>query len=202
MKLLVGLGNPGEKYEHTRHNIGFRVIDFLLEKYKHTASIYWHEDKKLKSMLKTILFADQYILLVKPQTFMNLSGEAVQRVMQEYKAKLEDIIVVYDDLDLPVGELRIRKEGGSGGHNGVQSIIDAIGEKFIRVRIGIGRPEDSSKFKVQSSKLVEDYVLEKFNSEEQSLIDQVIPNVVTACEGVVQYGYESYISKHYKKYST
>jgi len=191
MYIFIGLGNPGEQYLSTRHNLGFRVLDALLEKYKNTSSTFWHEDKNLKSMMKTIQIADQNVLLIKPQTYMNLSGKAVQRVMQEYKAKKEDIYVVYDDLDLPVGELRIRREGGSGGHNGVSSIIDMIGEEFYRIRIGIGRPAEAIA--------IEDYVLQQFSPDELSEIDKVVPQVIKACEELVTHGFETYMSKYYKK---
>jgi peptidyl-tRNA hydrolase, PTH1 family len=192
MYIFIGLGNPGEKYKTTRHNLGFRVVDMLLEKYKHIASNPWHEEKRLQSLLKTIQLSNQDVLLVKPQTFMNVSGKAVQRVMQEYKGKPTDLFVVYDDLDLQVGEVRIRFGGGSGGHNGVQSIIDEVGEDFYRIRIGIGRPIDESV-------VVEDYVLQEFYSEEKVIVEKVIPQVITMCEDLVKHGYEIYMSKYYKK---
>lgn len=191
MKILIGLGNPGEKYAQTRHNLGFCVLDSLLEKYKHTSSVFWHEDKKLKSLLKTIQIEDQDMLLVKPQTYMNLSGDAVQKVMQEYKVSLADLTVVHDDLDLPFGSIRVQRSGGSAGHNGVQSIMDTVGENFYRVRIGIGRPTGQVP--------VEDYVLQEFSDSEKIQSEKMISEAVVVCEGLLTHGYETYMSKYYKK---
>jgi len=155
MKLIVGLGNPGKKYEKTRHNIGFRVIDILKSKI---------ERQNLG------------IILLKPQSFMNSSGVEVLKKMNFYRCKPENLFVVYDDLDLPFGEIRIRHKGSSGGHKGVQSIIEAIQtEYFTRVRIGIGRPPENV--------LVERYVLEDFSIEEEKVLPKIIDE---AAEKVVK----------------
>ncbi len=134
MKLVVGLGNPGQKYVHNRHNVGFMVIDKILGQYSASS----RASKKLQSIL---YFLDKKRVLVKPQTLMNLSGRAVNRVVNFYKVKPEDLLVVHDDVDLDFGEVKHQFCRGAAGHRGVASIIEALGsEKFGRVRIGIGRP--------------------------------------------------------------
>lgn len=155
MKLIVGLGNPGTKYEKTRHNFGFMVIDFLIE------------NKQLDS---------QKIKLIKPQTFMNNSGQEVKKIADYYKIIIEDIIVIHDDIDLPLGEIKVQTGRGSAGHKGVQSIIDALGTNdFTRIRIGI-RPE---KLTLDTEK----FVLQKFTPEEQEIIEQTIKK---AAEIIIQ----------------
>jgi PTH1 family peptidyl-tRNA hydrolase len=131
MKLIVGLGNPGSEYEKTRHNVGFRVIDRFAEKHGLT-----YKKRKFKSHW----FEYKKTIFLKPQTYMNLSGESVQAAAAFYHIEPEDIVVIYDDLDLPVGDLRIRKNGSAGGHKGMMSIIRMVGSKEIpRIRIGIGK---------------------------------------------------------------
>ena len=122
MKLIVGLGNPGRDYEGTRHNIGFMVVDAIADGVSHTP---WREDYKAELCSCTI--AGEKVLLVKPQTFMNLSGESVGPLMRYYKLTPEDVYVIYDDMDLPVGKLRIRPNGSAGGHNGIKSMISHLG---------------------------------------------------------------------------
>ena len=137
MFLIVGLGNPGTKYDNTHHNIGFEVIDCLAQRW----GVSFLE--KHKGLLGSSDRAQGRVFLLKPQTFMNLSGESVVPVAQFYKIPLDHTLVLYDDLDLPAGTIRIRKTGGSGGHNGMKSLIQLLGsEDFPRVRIGIGRPAD------------------------------------------------------------
>ena len=134
MKLVVGLGNPGQKYVQNRHNVGFMVIDRILGEYSASP----HASKKLQSIS---YFLDKKRILVKPQTFMNLSGRAVNRVVNFYKVKPEDLLVVHDDVDLEFGEVKHQFCRGAAGHRGVESIVEALGsEKFARVRIGVGRP--------------------------------------------------------------
>lgn len=136
MKIIAGLGNPGRQYEETKHNAGFMVVDKLAAEVVHTP---WREEQK--ALVCTFTLAGEKIMLVKPQTFMNLSGEAVGPLMRYYKLTPEDVFCIYDDMDLPVGKLRIRPGGSAGGHNGIKSMIAHVGsEHFIHFRLGIGRP--------------------------------------------------------------
>ena len=162
MKLIVGLGNPGDKYQGTRHNVGFDVIDALArqEGLKLT-------DQKFRSDYTIWRVGDEKVLLVKPYTFMNLSGEAVLPLMSYYNISPDELVVVYDDLDLEPGKLRLRQSGSAGGHNGVKSIIEMLGtQDFKRVKIGIGRPQYGRK--------VVDHVLERFDTDDRALIEQKI----------------------------
>ncbi|MCX8164116.1 MAG: aminoacyl-tRNA hydrolase [Aquificaceae bacterium] len=162
IRLLVGLGNPGKKYEKSRHNVGFMVIDEVLRKLK----VQRHTEECLSHLYRVSLDGRE-IILAKPQTYMNNSGLAVTNLLEEHKLKPEEMIVVYDDMDLPLGKLRLRLEGSSGGHNGVESIIREIkSEKFPRLRVGIGRPRDKSK--------TADYVLSPFEEEERMVLGKVL----------------------------
>ncbi|GHO76276.1 peptidyl-tRNA hydrolase [Ktedonobacter sp. SOSP1-85] len=135
MKLLVGLGNPGAQYERTRHNVGFRVIDALAEK----LGVRW--ERRGRAMIANATLEHEKVVLVKPITFMNNSGEAVGELQRWFKLEPEDILVVYDELDLPVGQLRVRARGSAGGHNGMKSLIQYLHtDQFPRLRVGIGRP--------------------------------------------------------------
>jgi len=136
MKIVFGLGNPGKKYEKSKHNIGFIAIDELAQNLGLTFN-----QTKFKSVYAEGRIGTEKIILVKPQTFMNLSGEAVQPWIDYYNFSAEDIVVIYDDMDLPIGKIRLRTKGGHGGHNGMKSIIKQLGTKeFNRIRVGIGRP--------------------------------------------------------------
>ncbi len=136
MKIIIGLGNPGRKYSDTRHNMGFKVIEEFAR--RHTID---KEEYKYDSIIGHSRFGSEKVLLVKPLTFMNLSGRAVQPLVNFYKIDLSEIFVAYDDMDLEEGRIRVRASGGSGGHKGIQSIIDLLGNRdFPRIRIGIGRP--------------------------------------------------------------
>ena len=154
--LIVGLGNPGTTYEKTRHNIGFMVIDSLVERFSAT--------KQSSSNFQGELFKFQNHLLLKPTTFMNLSGHSVVKVKQFYKC--EDVVVIHDDLDLPFGSLRFKKGGGHGGHNGLKSIDEQIGKEYIRVRMGISKPQHKGE--------VASYVLSDFTSQEQECLEKWI----------------------------
>lgn len=170
MKCIVGLGNPGKKYEQTRHNVGFMVIDELAK--RHNASL---SKKKFNGLYAMETIQGEKVILLAPQTYMNLSGEAVRPLMEYYNLELDDIIVIYDDLDLPTGKIRLRQKGGHGGHNGLRSIIDQLGNKeFKRIRIGIGRPA--------SRVPVIDYVLGKFSKEEEEEAMESIQKAADACE--------------------
>ncbi len=162
MKLIVGLGNPGKKYDKTRHNIGFMVLDEFVKKEKLNFSL----KQKFKGELIQTNIKNEAVILLKPNTFMNLSGESVLAVKQFYNISDEDILVIYDDLDLACGKIRIKQKGSSGGHNGLKSIINCIGsENFHRLKIGIDRDELIP---------VIDYVLGKFTKEQKMEISHVI----------------------------
>ncbi|MFL2801880.1 MAG: aminoacyl-tRNA hydrolase [Paracoccaceae bacterium] len=167
MKLLVGLGNPGEKYKLTRHNVGFMVLDRFISK----LSIQdW--DKKFDSRFKKIISNEKRIILIKPLTYMNLSGYAVQKARNFYNIDNNNIIIIHDDIDLELGRVKLKNGGGDSGHNGLKSVIKNIGNEFIRIRIGVGRPE---KIDVSA------YVLNNFFKKEISLLEEVIQK---SCEGI------------------
>jgi len=168
MKLIVGLGNPGKKYEQTRHNIGFMVIDSLSQKYNITMT----EKSKFKGIIGQTNIGNESVILLKPTTYMNLSGESILAVKQFYNINDTDILVIYDDLDLVSGKIRIRQKGSAGGHNGLKSIIQNLGnQNFHRLKIGIDRSERIP---------VVDYVLGKFTKEQLPHIEQAIELSVNA----------------------
>lgn len=170
MKCIVGLGNPGKKYEKTRHNIGFTIIDEWAERNNWSLS-----QKKFNGLYTMERVGEEKVILLKPQTYMNLSGESLRPLMDFYDIDVEDVLVVYDDLDLPPGKIRLRKKGGHGGHNGIRNIIDQLGTKeFKRLRVGVGRPE--------GSKPVIDHVLGTFHKEEQEPVRESIDYAVQACD--------------------
>lgn len=165
MKLIIGLGNIGKEYEGTRHNVGFMAIDQFAEKY----NAIFKEEKRFKGFIAEARINGERIILLKPTTYMNLSGESVILVMQFYKINVNDIIVLNDDLDQPVGHVRFRAKGSAGGHNGLKSIISCIGtEEFKRIRIGIDR-----------SKVIPvvDWVLGKFSDDDNNKIRTLFDKV-------------------------
>ncbi|WP_152446352.1 aminoacyl-tRNA hydrolase [Bacillus sp. THAF10] len=173
MKVFVGLGNPGRQYEETRHNIGFMVIDELAEKWNISLS-----QSKFKGLYGQGIVQGEKVLLVKPLTYMNLSGECVRPLLDFYKLDVEDLVVIYDDLDLPAGKLRLRQKGSAGGHNGIKSLIQHLQtQEFNRIRMGIDRPKNGPS--------ISDYVLGKFHTEERPAIDDSIKKATEACEANV-----------------
>ena len=171
MKVIVGLGNPGAEYANTPHSIGFEVVDAVAR----GIGASWKGSSSFKGELATGLLGGVKVLLVKPQTYMNLSGECVSPVLKYHNATIEDLLVVSDDIDLPVGRLRIRKGGSAGGHNGLKSVIERTGSSdFVRLRIGVGRDP-------QSRSNVIGHVLGKFSPEDRQAMDEV---VATAAEAV------------------
>lgn len=170
--LIAGLGNPGKKYEKTRHNAGFLFADYFFEKYREEFSFSeWKLDKKLKSEISVGKCPGNKIILLKPQTFMNLSGEAVAAAVKYYKVKLEDITIVHDDIDLLLGKYKVSVNSSSAGHNGAQNIIDLLGTKnFTRLRIGV---ENRGDKKIPTEK----YVLGKFTSAEMKIISKLLPEI-------------------------
>ena len=167
MKLIVGLGNPGKEYAGTRHNCGFMVIDRLASKLNVDV-----DQNKFKGLYAKVKYHGEDIILLKPQTYMNLSGESVNAVMNFFKIDKEDLLVIYDDLDMPVGKLRLRKTGSSGGHNGIKNIIAHLNSQdFKRIRVGIDRHKYMN---------VADYVLSRFSKVESEAIEQGIENAANA----------------------
>lgn len=185
MKIIVGLGNPGEKYETTRHNVGFITVDLLADAFDTEISL-----KGLLCFYNTFRLDGEKILVVKPQTYMNLSGDCVGQLARYYKVANEDILVVADDLSLPVGTMRFRTKGSSGGHNGLKSIIAHLGgDDFPRLKIGIGRGDD-----------VIDYVLGHFGKEEWEKISEMMKLAVDAIKLWITDG-DAAVMNRYNKYS-
>ncbi|KIL52457.1 aminoacyl-tRNA hydrolase [Jeotgalibacillus campisalis] len=170
MKLIVGLGNPGKTYDKTKHNIGFEVIDELSSRWNAPLL-----QSKFKGAFATVHRNGEKIILLKPLTYMNLSGESIRPLMDYYDIPLDDLLVIYDDLDLPTGSLRLRQKGSAGGHNGIKSTIAHMGtQNFNRIRMGISRPPQGMK--------VPDYVLSKFSNEEWPAIKEAVYKSADACE--------------------
>ena len=171
MKLIVGLGNPGPEYRDTKHNIGFRVLDRLASRH----AVRWRQSRQAEVGEGKV--AGEAVLLAKPQVFMNRSGEAVLDLMRENRLAVFDLVVVYDDLDLEIGRIRIRTRGGSGGHRGMESIIQALGDdRFIRVRLGIGRDE-----RVDPA----EYVLKPFPQPDHPLIAAAVARAAEGIERII-----------------
>ena len=181
MKLIVGLGNPGKKYAGTRHNMGFMTIDLLSD-----LSQIDVDKEVFHGLVGRGSIFEEDVILFKPTTYMNLSGEAVREIVNYFKIALEDIIVICDDMALPVGQIRLRVKGSSGGQKGLQNIIDNLhSEDFKRIRIGIGEPEFDAV----------DYVLGKPLKEEQPLIDEAINHAVEAIKEALKSDFERAMNK-------
>lgn len=184
MKLIVGLGNPGKEYKDTRHNTGFMFVDKVASK----LNLEFKLDKAKKCEIAMADIANEKVIFIKPQTYMNLSGEAVVIVKNFYKINSEDILVIYDDLDLGTGKIRIRPNGSSGGHKGIQSIMTLLGTQDIkRVRIGID--------KVSSNKTV-DYVIGNFTKEERELMDIAFENGLDIVTDFIKLPFEQVMSRY------
>ncbi len=181
MLLIVGLGNPGREYERTRHNAGFMLIDLLAGE----AGI--KLDRKGKGVWGKGRIAGSDVVLLKPQTFMNLSGEAVTEALAFYKIPSGSMLVAFDDCDLPVGKLRIRKDGGSGGHRGVSSVIASVGSKeFARIRLGVGRPPHGD---------TANYVLSPFTKDEQPALEEMLCRGKESVEVILTRGIDQAMNK-------
>lgn len=173
MKIVVGLGNPGREYKLTRHNLGFRVVDRLVKE-----NAFSFSRKKFKSKIASGTIAGKRIVLAKPQTFMNASGEAVGPLVHFYQCPPADLLVVYDDVDLPFGKIRLRPGGGAGGHKGMRSIISHLGtEEFPRLRIGIRGETHTNDLR--------SYVLKGFTSEEKAKLEAILTTACNAVEAVI-----------------
>ncbi|MDQ7056204.1 MAG: aminoacyl-tRNA hydrolase [Persephonella sp.] len=175
IKVVVGLGNPGKQYEYTRHNIGFMVADAVASQLRCGKK---YIEKSFSHIYECL---NHDVFIVKPQTYMNNSGVAVKNLIEDYNLTPDEILVIYDDLDLPLGTIKLRKKGSSGGHKGMQSIIENLKtENFPRLRIGIGRPEGKEQ--------VAEYVLSPFSKSEQILVEKVIQHAAQCVINVLKYG--------------
>ena len=175
--LIVGLGNPGQKYEHTRHNMGFLTVDLLAEK----AGVKLNK-VKFKAAYNIMNFAGCKCLVMKPQTYMNLSGEAVREAVQFYKIPADHVLVIYDDISLPVGKLRVRPTGSAGGHNGIKNIIAHLGtQDFPRVKIGVGAPEGGGAEMV-------DWVIGAPSQAERKVLVESFEKAIQAAECIIAHG--------------
>ena len=196
MKVIVGLGNPGEKYEKTRHNLGFMALDTLLSKLESVEKTFWDKKKDLKAEIKQIKHNDIILLLVKPATFMNNSGEAVTKVLNYYKIAPTELYVIHDDLDLPFGKIRVRFGGAAGGHHGVESIIEALKtDKFLRIRLGIGSDARTASGDKHD---IDDYVLGNISSSERGKVKTMMDETVRIVEKILKHGIDLYMSKYNK----
>lgn len=169
MIAIVGLGNPGDKYKNTRHNLGFIIVDTIFKDSNPFIN-------KFSGLFKECRIEEKKVIIFKPQTFMNLSGQALYQLKNNMNLENKNIIVIYDDIDLPFGKLRIRNKGSSGGHNGIKSIISAIGEDFIRFRVGVDKPANN----------LNDYVLSEFNKNEFNKLKNIMPNIEMALKGLIK----------------
>ena len=185
--LIVGLGNPGKRYEATRHNIGFMVLEKLARDWEVEIN-----NRSFNALWGKRTIAGNNVLLAKPQTFMNLSGTAVRQLQSFFKTDISNLIVIHDDLDLPFGAIRLKSGGGTAGHKGLASIESNLGTSgFVRVRLGIGKPVDKSR--------IEGYVLEPFRKEEQEVLPEVVGRAADACAEIVLNSLQKAIGKYQTK---
>lgn len=185
MYLVAGLGNPGTQYEMTRHNIGFEVIDYIADKYNVKV-----KKLKFKGLYCEIIIGGEKVILLKPQTYMNLSGESIREFAAFYKIPVEKIIVINDDIYLPSGKLRIRKSGSAGGHNGLKSIIYQLNsDKFPRIRIGVDAP-------LREKADLADFVLARFSKDEIPLLEDAIVRAKGAVEEIVSGNIDNAMNKY------
>ena len=183
MYLIVGLGNPEEEYARTRHNMGFDVVNKISEKYDIKVN-----KSKFNSLYGTGTIEGEKVILLKPQTYMNLSGEAIRDFMNFYKLSLQDIIVIYDDLDIEPGIIKIRKKGGAGTHNGMKSVVHELqSEDFARIRIGIGNPEYKNDLL--------NYILTRIPDEEYNLLQEAQENTLRAVVEIIKNGIDTAMNK-------
>lgn len=183
MYIIAGLGNPGKKYENTRHNMGFIAIDLLAEEYGIKV-----DKLKFKSLVGEGRIAGQRVLLMKPQTYMNLSGEAIREAVHYYKIETEDLIVIYDDIDIPTGTFRIRKKGSAGTHNGMRSVVYQLqSDQFPRIRVGIG-----------SEKSVDllHYVIGGVSKDEKGLLEEALIKTAKAAAAIVEKGIDKAMNEY------
>jgi len=190
MKIIVGLGNPGSHYRLNRHNIGFRCIDYMADKFSIPV-----KRRLCKSDAGQGEIAGCEVLLARPRTFVNLSGEAISCLLDKFHVKPAELIVIHDDLDLPTGRIRLRLGGKSGGHRGIKSAIDCIGSpEFNRVRIGISRPGNKGSRYADEDEIV-DYVLGDFPPDEEDITNTAVANVAEAVECILTDGIETAMNR-------
>ncbi len=183
MYLIVGLGNPENEYANTRHNMGFDTINEFAKKYNINVN-----KNKFKGLYETAVILGKKVILLKPQTYMNLSGESVREIADFYNINPEDIVVIYDDMDIEKGDIKIRKKGGAGSHNGMKSVVKELNSnEFARIRIGIGKPE----FKLDMI----NYVIGKISKEEQDVLKNGVDKAVQAIEEIISNGIDSAMNK-------
>ena len=181
--IIVGLGNPGPKYSGTRHNIGFQCIDRMAKRWGIEVS-----ERRAKAVLGKGSYRGQNVVLAKPRTFMNHSGEGLRYLLARFSAVPADLLVIYDEMALPMGKLRLRSTGSDAGHNGIRSIIDSLNTvEFPRLRIGIGRPDPESNYVT--------HVLDRFSQEDQTIIDKVVDRVILATECIIEESLERAMNK-------
>jgi len=198
MKLIVGLGNPGEKYEKTRHNLGFMIVDRFLKDFEQIKNTSWENSTKFKSDIAQIEWQPKHgnldkVILVQPRTFMNNSGMAVKIIADFYKIASEDIWIINDDIDLPLGAMKIRFGGASAGHRGIESIIEQLGsDKFWRFRMGIGEKRELNDSRVKN---VDDFVLGIFSGSEKGKLKELIARGADAIEMSLEEGMEAAMNR-------
>lgn len=182
MYIIVGLGNPGSKYENTRHNMGFKAIDAMASEFGIDVN-----RAKFKGLIGEGSIGSEKVILLKPQTYMNLSGQSVREIMNFYKIPEENLIVIYDDFDLPIGSIRVRKSGGPGTHNGMKSVVQELGSrKFPRVRVGIGSSDGST---IQ-------FVIGKVGKDEQQILNEAAEAAASAAADIIRIGIENAMNIH------
>lgn len=183
MYLIVGLGNPENEYSHTRHNMGFDTINQIAKNNNIQIT-----KNKFKGLCESTIIQNQKVILLKPQTYMNLSGESVKEVAEFYNLKPEEIIVIYDDIDIEKGHIKIRKKGGAGSHNGMKSVVEELqSTDFARIRVGIGQPEFKSD--------MINYVIGKVPKEEQEILQQGVEKAAKAVEEILKNGIDIAMNK-------
>ncbi|MCI8644527.1 MAG: aminoacyl-tRNA hydrolase [Lachnospiraceae bacterium] len=187
MKIIIGLGNPTREYQATRHNIGFDAVTRLCDDYNIRL-----DSKEHKALCGRGYIGGEKVILAQPQTYMNLSGESVRSLVDYYKLDCEDIIVICDDINLDVGQLRVRKKGSAGGHNGIKNIIAQLKtEEFTRIRIGVGeKPENWD---------LADYVLGRFSREEEPVMREALQRTSKACECIITEGIEAAMNQYNRR---
>lgn len=182
MHIIAGLGNPGSKYENTRHNMGFKAIDAMASEFGIDVN-----RAKFKGLIGEGRIGSEKVILLKPQTYMNLSGQSVREIMNFYKIPEENLIVIYDDFDLPIGSIRVRKSGGPGTHNGMKSVVQELGSrKFPRVRVGIGSSDGST---IQ-------FVIGKVGKDEQQILNEAAEAAASAAADIIRIGIENAMNIH------
>ncbi|MDP2741335.1 MAG: aminoacyl-tRNA hydrolase [bacterium] len=187
MIIIIGLGNPGEKFKDTRHNVGFMVLDNFAEKNDFPEFVL---QKKYSALISEKIIGNDKIILAKPQTFMNESGKTAKEILKNNKSQLNDLIIIHDDIDLPIGKIKIVKERGSAGHKGVESIIKNIGnEGLIRIRIGIGSEQKTKAMSV---------VLKKFTKEKKEIINSAVSRVTESLGLFIKEGLEKTMNEYNK----